>query len=335
MTRPQKPLFRLATYQSKNGPQAGIVIGAKIIDLGAIFEYLETKIGKKNVENAHYNSITEVLKRWQEINRFLIDAVERFYDNLIEYPDALNISDVSLLTPVQEPGKIINVGLNFYDHAEEMGITLPTEDFQPNFFWKGDHNCVVGPEQEIKLTSEFVDWEAELAVVIGKKATKVSPNNAMDFVAGYTCHNDVSDRNALMRQDGSLDFFSGKSRDTFAPLGPYLVPKEFIPDPRNLRIQCLLNDKIMQDFRTDQMIWGPAECVAFASSRVTLQPGDVISLGTGAGTGWAKGVTVGPGEMSKIIENMHQGGGIFLKPGDRIAVNIEPIGRLENRVVKS
>jgi 2-keto-4-pentenoate hydratase/2-oxohepta-3-ene-1,7-dioic acid hydratase in catechol pathway len=82
------------------------------------------------------------------------------------------------------------------------------------------------------------------------------------------------------------------------------------------------------------MIWGPAECVAFASSRVTLQPGDVISLGTGAGTGWAKGITIGPGEMSKIIDHMHQGGGLFLKPGDRIAVDIEPIGRLENEVAK-
>ena len=136
MTRPQKPLFRLATYQSKMGPQAGIVIGAKIIDLGAIFEYFEAKIGKKYSENANFNSINEVLDRWQEINSFLIDAVERFYDNLIEYPDALNISEISLLTPVQEPGKIINVGLNFYDHAEEMGITLPKEGFQPNFFGK-------------------------------------------------------------------------------------------------------------------------------------------------------------------------------------------------------
>jgi len=239
------------------------------------------------------------------------------------------------LAPVPEPGKIINVGLNFYDHAEEMGITIPTEGFQPNFFLKGDHNCVVGPGQKLKLTSEFVDWEAELAVVIGKKATHVSPNEAMDYVAGYTCHNDVSDRGAMMRKDGSIDFFSGKCRDTFAPLGPYLVPKEFIPDPRNLRIQCLLNNSVMQDFGTDQMIWGPAECVAFASSRVTLQPGDVISLGTGAGTGWAKGITVGPGEMSKVIENMYQGGGIFLKPGDRITVKIEPIGRLENEVANS
>lgn len=330
----REPLFRLATYQSKNGPKAGIVVGGKIIDFYDAVGRFEAESGKKPIRSGALDSMNDILERWPEFKHVLMDVAEFLGADLKKYTDARDISEVSLLAPVPEPGKIINVGLNFYDHAEEMGITIPPEGFQPNFFLKGDRNCVVGPGQKIKLTSKFVDWEAELAVVIGKKATNVSPQEAMDFVAGYTCHNDVSDRGAMMRKKGDIDFFSGKCRDTFAPLGPYLVPKEFISDPKNLRIHCLLNDSVMQDFGTDQMIWGPAECVAFASSRVTLQPGDVIALGTGAGTGWAKGITIGPGEMPKIIENMYRGGGIFLKPGDRIAVNIDSIGRLENEAVE-
>jgi len=329
------PLYRLATYQSDQGPRAAIAMGRKIIDVHWALGHFEAKGGKKFKRSATLDSIIHILKGWQEYKEIITAAAKFLYDDLKENTNARDISQVTLLSPVPEPGKIINVGLNFYDHAEEMGITIPAQGFQPNFFLKGDHNCVVGPGQKLKITSEYVDWEAELAVIIGKKATNVSPQEAMDYVAGYTCHNDVSDRGAMMRKDGSLDFFSGKCRDTFAPLGPYLIPQEFIPDPRNLRIQCLLNDDLVQDFGTDQMIWGPAECVAFASSRVTLQPGDVIALGTGAGTGWAKGITIGPGEMSKIVDNMYQGGGVFLKPGDRIAVNIEPIGRLENEVSKS
>jgi 2-keto-4-pentenoate hydratase/2-oxohepta-3-ene-1,7-dioic acid hydratase in catechol pathway len=332
MGKADDPLFRLATYQSNRGPKVGMVIGAKIFALGDAVGRLETKAAKKLIRSTTFDSMLDILKGWPEYINLLIDAATLLSKDLINCRDAQDISQVTLLAPVPYPGKIINVGLNFYDHAAEMGITIPSEGFQPNFFLKGDYNCVVGPGQKVKLTSAYVDWEAELAVVIGKKAKDVNLQEAMDYVAGYTCHNDVSDRGAMMRKDGSIDFFSGKYRDTFAPLGPYLVPKEFMPDPKNLRIQCLLNGKVMQDFGTDQMIWGPAECVAFASARVTLQPGDIIALGTGAGTGWAKGITIGPAEMPKIIENMYHGGGLFLKSGDRIAVNIEPIGRLENEV---
>jgi 2,4-didehydro-3-deoxy-L-rhamnonate hydrolase len=329
------PLFRLASYQSDRGPKAAIVIGTKIIDVQSAVGRLEAGTGKKPSEPMIFDSMLDILKGWPEYIHLLIDAATLLSEDLKNCRDARDISQVTLLAPVPYPGKIINVGLNFYDHAAEMGISIPPDGFQPNFFLKGDYNCVVGPGQKVKLTSAYVDWEAELAVVIGKRAKNVNLQEAMDYVAGYTCHNDVTDRGAMMRKDGSIDFFSGKYRDTFAPLGPYLVPKEFIRNPKNLRIQCLLNGAVMQDFGTDQMIWGPAECVAFASSRVTLQPGDVIALGTGAGTGWAKGIAIGFGEMSKIIENMYHGGGIFLKSGDRITVSIEPIGRLENLMGES
>jgi len=332
MSQPQEPLFLLATYQSEDEPKAGIVIANKIMEVNKAVDLFAEKNGKTVNKSNSYSSIAAILNHWSEAFAIISEVADYFIENPNDFSDGQDVEKVSLLAPVPTPGKMINVGLNFHDHAQEMGITLPKQGFQPNFFLKGDHNCVIGPGQKLILTSEFVDWEAELALVIGKKATQVSSADAMDYVAGYTCHNDVTDRDAMMRSDGSIDFFSGKCRDTFAPLGPYLVPKEFMPDLRDIRLQCLLNNEIMQDFGTDQMIWGPAECIAFASSRVTLQPGDVIALGTGAGTGWAKGITAGPGEMSKIIDHMFNGGGTFLKPGDRIAVQIEPIGRLENEV---
>lgn len=332
MSQPKEPLFRLATYDSGGGPEVGIVIAEKIMNVDRAINRYAERDGKKIDTAGIYRSMMHIVEKWSQAFSFLSKLAEYYVENPEKFSDAIGIQDVLLLAPIPAPGKMINVGLNFHDHAQEMGITLPEDGFQPNFFLKGDRNCVIGAGQKIKPTSEYVDWEAELAVVIGKKATNVSTADAMEHVAGFTCHNDVTDRGAMMRPDGSIDFFSGKCRDTFAPTGPCLVPKEFMPNLGDIRIQCLLNDEIMQDFGTDQMVWGPAECIAFASSRITLQPGDVIALGTGAGTGWAKGITVGPGEMSKIIDHMFRGGGTFLKPGDRIAVNIEPIGRLENEV---
>jgi 2-keto-4-pentenoate hydratase/2-oxohepta-3-ene-1,7-dioic acid hydratase in catechol pathway len=215
-----------------------------------------------------------------------------------------------------------------------MGFESLPEDFQPNFFSKGDSCSVIGPAQSIILSSSFVDWEAELAVVIGKKANRVCADEAMEYVAGYTCHNDITDRGLMMKPDGSLDFFAGKFRDTFAPLGPYFLPGDQMPDFDQVRIRCRLNDELMQDFGMDQIVWGPAECIAHISGIVTLMPGDVIGLGTGAGTGWARGITIGPGQITKLIDHMFKGGGTFLRSGDRVAVEIAPIGRLENGVAR-
>jgi 2-keto-4-pentenoate hydratase/2-oxohepta-3-ene-1,7-dioic acid hydratase in catechol pathway len=181
------------------------------------------------------------------------------------------------------------------------------------------------------LSSDHVDWEAELAVVIGRAARNVPVEEALEHVAGYTCHNDVTDREALFRPDGSLDFLKGKGRDTFAPLGPYLVPRYLVPQPEGLRVRCLVNGEVRQDYGMSQMHWSVARCVSHLSGVLTLQPGDVVALGTGAGTGWAAGAPQ-PRSLAGIIEHMRSGGGLFLRSGDRVSVEIEQVGVLENRV---
>jgi 2,4-didehydro-3-deoxy-L-rhamnonate hydrolase len=243
----------------------------------------------------------------------------------------LPLSRAHLLAPVPDPGKIINLGLNYRDHAEEMGIDLP-EGFQPNFFFKGDRHCALAPGGAVPRSSDTLDWEAELALVIGRPCRGVDTAAALDHIAGYTCHDDVTDRAAMMRPDGTLDFLAGKSRDGFAPLGPVLVPREQIPDVRKLRVRLLVNDEPMQDFGCDGLLWGPAECVSYLSSLMTLDPGDIVALGTGAGVGWAKGVPAGPRSFPQVLAHFRNGGGRFLQPGDRVAVEIGGIGRLEHGV---
>ncbi|MCJ7596164.1 MAG: fumarylacetoacetate hydrolase family protein, partial [Desulfobacterales bacterium] len=284
------PLFALATFQSHEGPRVGLVLGARLLEVNAALSLCPPREQESPAKIRPLSSMADLLERWDPLFSILCDAARFFKDNPEEMGPAPHVSDVALLAPVPSPGKMINAGLNFYDHAREMGLEIPSQGFQPNFFLKGDRNCIIGPSRPIRLSSDFVDWEAELAVIIGKKARDVRPEEAMDYVAGYTCHNDITDRGRMMKKDGGLDFFGGKSRETFGPLGPFLVPRPFVPNPGRLRIRCLLNNDVMQDFRTDQWIWGPESCIAYLSSCVTLMPGDVIALGTGAGTGWTKGL---------------------------------------------
>ena len=326
--------YRLTSYRDEGLNKVGIVLGSKIVKIEKATDALPPEFAASTAEIPTAPTMLSLLQKWPVVKQTIADAA----DYLFDHPDALNalgpveVGGASLLSPVTSPGKIINVGLNFYDHAQEMGFPTLPDDFQPNFFSKGDSSSILDPEKPIILSSSFVDWEAELAVIIGKRAARVTADEAMEYVAGYTCHNDVTDRGLMMKPDGSLDFFTGKFRDTFAPLGPFMVPTEQMPDLGEIRIRCYLNDELMQDFGMNQIIWGPAECIAYISSIVTLMPGDVIGLGTGAGTGWAKGISIKPGQMSKLIDNMFKGGGRFLRSGDRVAVEIDPIGRLENGV---
>ncbi|MCP4373457.1 MAG: fumarylacetoacetate hydrolase family protein [Deltaproteobacteria bacterium] len=324
-------IYGLATYQLKEAVYVGLVIKDEIWEINHALNGINSQ---KDLAGSpiKIHTMKMVLENWGQ----LLPCIRQTADSIIKngLPGGLNKNEVIFLAPIPSPGKMINVGLNFYDHAAEMGMSIP-DGFQPSFFWKGDKNCIIGQDQKIIPSSDFVDWEAELAVVIGRKAKNIPTESAMDYVAGFTCHNDITDRSLMMLPDGRLDFYSGKSRDTFGPLGPVIVPTELVPDPDSLRIRCLLNGKVMQDSGADQMIWGPAKCVSYLSGCTTLMPGDVIALGTGAGTGWTNGVTVGPGELSKIIENMQNGGGIFLRPGDRITVDIPGVGTLENEVANN
>jgi 2-keto-4-pentenoate hydratase/2-oxohepta-3-ene-1,7-dioic acid hydratase in catechol pathway len=206
-------------------------------------------------------------------------------------------------------GKIVCVGMNYRDHAEEAGLEVPE---RPVLFAKWP-NALVGPGDAIVLPSftAQVDYEAELGVVIGRRVRDLDAADALDAVAGYVCVNDVSARDVQF-SDGQ--WTRAKSFDTFCPVGPRLVPAEDVPDPQALRIRCLVNGEVMQDSSTEQMVFGVAEIVAHASRGMTLEPGDLIATGTPAGVGFTRKPPV------------------FLRPGDEVTVEIEGIGALTNPV---
>jgi acylpyruvate hydrolase len=211
--------------------------------------------------------------------------------------------------PIERPGKIICVGLNYRDHAEEQGAELPKA---PLLFAKWN-NTLIGPGEAIVLPAESkqVDYEAELGVVIGTRGRHVTEAEALQFVAGYICVNDVSARD-LQFSDGQWS--RGKSPDTFCPVGPRLVPSEEIDDPQALAIRCILNGETLQDSNTSKMVFSVAEIIAYITRTITLEPGDLIATGTPAGVG--------------IFRDPK----ILLKAGDEVSVEVEGLGKLTNPV---
>ncbi|MBK8703143.1 MAG: fumarylacetoacetate hydrolase family protein [Saprospiraceae bacterium] len=189
--------------------------------------------------------------------------------------------DTRLGPPITRPSKLICVGLNYSLHAQESGMEIPE---QPVLFMKAT-SAIVGPFDDIVIpkNSEKTDWEVELAIVIGKKATYVSEADALDYVAGYVLHNDISERDFQLHHGGQ--WVKGKSCDTFAPLGPYLVTKDEIADPHKLRLWLKVNDVMMQDSSTSDLVHGIPKLVSYISQYMSLLPGDVISTGTPPGVG--------------------------------------------------
>lgn len=218
--------------------------------------------------------------------------------------------DAYWFAPVPRPGKIICIGLNYRDHAAESNLPLPD---RPVLFSKFS-SAVIAPGEPVVLpaNSQQVDYEAELAVVIGRHAKNVSADRAYDYVLGYTAFNDVTARD-FQFADGQWQ--RGKSCDTFAPMGQAIVTTEVITDPHELSIRLTLNGQTMQDSNTDQLIFGVPKLIEFISESITLEPGDVIATGTPPGVGFARHPPV------------------FLKPGDEMEVLIEGIGGLGNPVV--
>jgi len=216
-----------------------------------------------------------------------------------------------LLAPIPEPGKVFCIGLNYRDHALESGSPIPNE---PVVFSKFSQ-AVIGPEETIVLprVAHEVDYEAELVVVIGKSGKNISREAAWKHVAGYTVGNDVSARDWQKGRPGG-QWLLGKTPDTFAPTGPWLVTADEIGDPHALRVQLRLNGETMQNSSTKELIFGIDQLIAHVSQLVTLKPGDLIFTGTPPGVGAARKPPV------------------FLKSGDRVEVEIEAVGVLKNVV---
>ncbi len=250
-----------------------------------------------------------------DVSGFIKDYDEMFFANgglphlawmVNQHKDMLRKVDDGerLGSPVARPSKIVCIGLNYAQHAKETNAAVPKE---PILFFKST-TSLIGPYDTVTIPKNSVktDWEVELAFVIEKKASYVQEHEAMDYVAGYVLHNDISEREFQLERGGTWD--KGKGCDTFAPVGPWLVTKDEITDPHNLRLWLKVNDKMMQDSNTDDLVFNIPFLVSYISQFMTLLPGDIISTGTPAGVGLGFNPPV------------------YLKDGDVVELGIDGLG---------
>jgi len=279
--------MKLVTYRSGEGPaKPGFLDGEDVIDLVASVPGLPNSV--------RMIIASGMLGRVAEASR---------------HPAAVRVKMFELLAPIQDPGKIVGIGLNYRDHAIESGMAIPEE---PIVFAKFA-SAIAGPEEPIRLPaiSSEVDYEAELVVVIGRRAVKVPESRAMEYVAGYTIGNDVSARDWQLKKPGG-QWMLGKSFSSFAPIGPVLTTREEIADPHALAIGLTLNGQQMQSSNTSQLIFRIDQLIAYLSRIFPLEPGDLIFTGTPPGVGFTRKPP------------------IYLKAGDVCEVMIEGLGVLRN-----
>ncbi|MEJ8817627.1 fumarylacetoacetate hydrolase family protein [Lacibacter sp. H407] len=262
--------------------------------------------------NQEYFDVSGFVKDYDE-TFFATDGVANLATIIEQNKIALPkiASDTRLGAPVARPSKIICIGLNYADHAKETNATPPTE---PVIFMKAT-SAICGPFDDVVIpkNSEKTDWEVELAVIIGKKASYVSEADAMNYVAGYCLHNDISERAFQLERGGTWD--KGKGCDTFAPLGPWFVTKDEITDVDDLKLWLKVNGKQMQNGTTANLIFNVPFVVAYVSQFMTLLPGDIISTGTPAGVGLGFNPPV------------------YLQPGDVMELGIDGLGESKQTCV--
>lgn len=305
-------IISFATEDSQwKSPRPGIIVHTNGVDSGQRLDCEKLFAPEERPSNplAWFN----MDERWFRTAR---DTATRLERDATAFADAREKGwlvprrDAYWFAPVPRPGKIVCIGLNYRDHARESGLAVPAT---PVIFSKFS-SCVIAPGEPVVVptTSEKIDYEAELAVVIGRVAKHVSADRAYDYVLGYTAFNDVTARDF---QFGDGQWQRGKSCDTFAPMGQTIVTTDEIPDPHTLHITMKVNGAVMQDSNTNQLIFRVPELIEFITRSITLEPGDVIATGTPAGVGFARKPPV------------------FLKPGDTMEVEIERIGGLGNPIV--
>jgi len=305
--------YKLLSFRTGQGPRAGVLIGDIVYDAAKV-----TKV-------AAHASVVGILEDWTRARRLLDQASKRLASGKAR-GQGVPLARARLLAPVLYPGTIFCAGANYTDHMAEMaraqgqtpGPTMKELGEKPWHFVKTSKSSVVGPGARVQLPvySQMVDWEVELAAVIGKAARDVPVERALTHVAGYTIANDLSARDVMRRDKNPAtspfhyDWLSQKCFDGSCPLGPWIVPANELRDPQNLGLKLWVNDTLMQDSNTSRMIFDTAEQIAMLSSRVTLQPGDLVLTGTPAGVGMPRRV--------------------FLKAGDTVKLWIEGIGELSH-----
>src|SRR5712692_1976926 len=298
--------YKLVMYQAAQGPRAGLVLDGAVFDVATL------------TGNASYGTTLGILGDWDAAQPELELAARKTNGGL-------PLDKTKLLAAMLYPSAVYCAGANYADHLQEMARAQkiqvaadPRSEMQKPWHFLKAPRSVVGTQTAVALPAyaQRVDWEAELAAVIGRPAKNVTERKALKHVAGYTIGNDLSARDAMSRttlpptSPFRFDWLSQKSFDGACPLGPWLVPAKQVPNPQNLGIKLWVNDVLKQDSNTGKMIFSIAEQIAFLSTRITLHPGDVILTGTPAGVGMARGE--------------------YLKRGDLVRVWIEGIGTLVN-----
>ncbi len=305
------PHVQVCTFDRQGAPTPGLAAADQVVALDAGYAALE---GAPPAPASLLELMGEVPRHEPHLTE-LAEALASGKDKVRKAAQPL--SGVKLYAPLLYPGKILCAGANYYDHIKEMGGQPPdksTED--PYFFVKTGNNCVIGNGDDIVLPkpSKAVDWEVELAVVIGRRCKEVSPDEVMEVIGGYTILMDVSVRDLMRRPKHTFifDWIMAKCFDSAAPMGPWIVLKSSDIDPQNLGLRLSVNEVIKQDSNTNQMIFDIVEQITWITSIMTLEPGDVVSTGTPAGVG-----------------NPRQE---FLKSGDVVKCEIDAIGTLINPV---
>jgi 2,4-didehydro-3-deoxy-L-rhamnonate hydrolase len=318
--------FRLATLAKPGGsPFVAIVLGDDAVDLSAAHAAYRAS-GRGSVLSAT-DSIFGLLERW-EANFPVLQEIVAFLEKEGLHPGAAKLASLRALPPVMHPGKMFYAAQNFQDHVDEMNRAGKTPAGGPRFtgeksmtvpylFLKAP-SCLAGAFDEIELPlgMKKIDWEAEIALAIGRKGKRIKAERALEHVAGFMTTNDVSCRDLQIRSDRPAlrsDWLGGKSHDKFAPMGPFLVPRAFVPDHMNLFIRLSVNGDVKQNGNTSQFIFTPEEQIEYASNILTIETGDVFSCGTCGGVG--------------------QGTNAFLAPGDVMETEIENLGKMRNRFV--
>jgi 2-keto-4-pentenoate hydratase/2-oxohepta-3-ene-1,7-dioic acid hydratase in catechol pathway len=314
MGRENPVQFRLLSYSAGDGShRAGLLVNDLVYDLATTMEVAGYKFG------VQADSVITVLHNWDRLRPQidkLVSAVQAGGAGIGKMGRPLE--DVKLLAPVLYPGVLYCAGANYWDHLLEMtGKSADKKDRQPFFFLKTVAGTIIGPGESIRLPtySSKVDWEAEIALVIGRAGKNIPAFQAMKHVAGFTIMNDLSARDLTKRDDVPFvfDWIGQKCFDTAAPMGPWITPVDAITDPNNMAIRLWVNGELKQNSNSGQQIFSFNEQIAYLSRHVTLNPGDVIATGTPAGVGMGRSE--------------------FLKPGDRIKIEIEGLGELFNPVV--
>jgi 2-keto-4-pentenoate hydratase/2-oxohepta-3-ene-1,7-dioic acid hydratase in catechol pathway len=301
--------MRLATFKWRSRICFGAVIGDKVVDLRALADAHQIMLPATLIDFIHVGEVG-----LRDLEQLLASPQSSWPDEVL-----IALTEVQLLAPLPRPANgVYGVGLNYMKHIEEVARTIDSGTVQPDapVYFNKPPNTVIGHHGEIICNSNLtqqLDWEVELAVIIGRTGRFIDAADWRSYVFGYTCINDISARDCSR----SGHWFLSKGQDSFAPCGPWIVPAAYIPDPHNLALRSYVNGELMQASCTDDMLFKIPALLADLSQGVTLEPGDIIATGTPEGVG-----------ISRTPP-------IFLHPGDVVEVEIEKIGRLTNRVISS